>query len=317
MAYTQGVTAAMSSQGTVWRDIIEAAFNAHDNWDFVEEWTSGTQVHRIWRNRGSGLGANRIGTDFFVGLMRDTTALTTFRMYAFEMWDATAKRIIRPCGHAQAVSPPAANANGSYGNETTGFSPSDVATYLYSSVDTTTGNTYTWALMVTRDYLNFYSWRNGAGQPTVITLGYWVDSLVTAFPDPVPLFQGQSTSFSSNTNAFIFSSRHPGRGGTSDNLNWQHVALNQGQYGGSIGSGVDMFHGGFVTPRVGILATGGGSSPQLYGRLRGVARDMRMVQGAISLPALDTLVIDGVTYVNTQNFHQSSSPGILVARDVA
>ena len=119
---------------------IEAEFDAHGNWDLVGTVTIGTNTHRVWKNRGSGTGANAFGQDFHIDLQYNPAGGTTLRIRCFEAYDAVNDKAIRPCvptGASQAI-----NANGSFGDETNGFTL-EATQLVYADILTvTTGFDY-------------------------------------------------------------------------------------------------------------------------------------------------------------------------------
>ncbi len=67
---------------------IEAGFGEHANWDFVKDVVIGTFTYRVWKNRGTGTGANAFGQDFHIAFRYLTAAGgLDLRVVAFEAFD--------------------------------------------------------------------------------------------------------------------------------------------------------------------------------------------------------------------------------------
>lgn len=67
---------------------IEAGFAEHANWDYVKDVVIGTFTYRVWKNRGTGSGANSFGSDFFLAFRYQTAAGgLELRVVAFEAFD--------------------------------------------------------------------------------------------------------------------------------------------------------------------------------------------------------------------------------------
>src|SRR5215203_166015 len=163
---------------------IEDTFDDHTGqWEFVEEVTISTIAYRVWKNRGTTVtNPNSWGTDFFIAIWR--ASATSVRMKAFEVWDATNKKVIRPCRNSSTAL--SLNANYSRGDETNGqtldqTSGANVgttgATYAEISSLPTTG--FDWFVWATKDQVRITS-KQGASD---YSMGAGVfETLLTASP---------------------------------------------------------------------------------------------------------------------------------------
>lgn len=230
---------------------IEGTFTDHTgNWEFVEEVVISTQPHRVWKNRGTTVtNPNSWGTDFFISIWKVST--TDVRIKCFESWDATNKKVIRPCRNSSTAL--SLNANYSWGDETngqtleqtsTGNTSTTGASYASFGVLPTTG--YDYFIVATKDQVRV-ALKVGASD---YAMGAGVfESLLTASPaENFPLYlQDSSVGGNFSNAASVAWSRHPNAANltaTSGNLLGNTASVSLGPLMGGIGSTAqDRFHG--------------------------------------------------------------------------
>lgn len=267
---------------------IEAEFDVHANWDFVEEVVTGAApdqiTRRVWKNRGTGAGANSFGQDFHIQIARRTDGTGQLWLYAFEAYDAVNDKAIRPCvPNAGSL---AINANGSHGDETLGFTL-DSAPLVYVSI--LTANTgFDYYIQVSNNRLCI-----AAKYSTTDTACYvgLFESLMAADPFPLCL-----VGTSGNESAFITDmavSRHPNKTTTEANNFVFHLSNFSVISGHAQQS--DLFHNGAVASRALIRHVD--TLPATYGYMRGLLHDVVLLpDGATATRNGDTLTIAGETY---------------------
>jgi hypothetical protein len=231
---------------------IEGTFADHTgNWEFVEEVTISTLPHRVWRNRGTGATNNNSwGVDFYISIWKVST--TEIRIKCFESWDATNKKVIRPCRSSSTAL--SLNANYSWGDETNGQTLEQTtsgntsttgATYAGFGTMATTGFDY--FIVATKDQLRV-ALKIGASD---YAMGAGVfETLLTASPAELfPLYlqdSGTGGNFA-GAGGQVAWSRHPNAANltaTSGNLNGGIPNISLSPIMGGIGStAVDRFHG--------------------------------------------------------------------------
>lgn len=315
MSYRTGSIAADADPAALLLAQIEGVLADHTgNWDLVETYNLASIDYKIYKNSGSGVtNPNSFGQDFYVAFWRQTA--TSIYMRAFESWNATTKKVIRPCrATAAAVTP---NANGSFGDETTGVIISDVAASYgaFSSIPTT-GLTY--YLQATKDRL-FLSTR-WSSIDTCNSMGIF-ESLLTSSPAegfPLYMLPGNSGSMPTSTYAW---SRHPGATLTS-NSNWGRMGpldTPDTPYMGGIDQTAngDMFHSDkWLVGRPLVLSSSGSASVgTTYGYYRGRLYDTVLLRNNGSAARTgDTVTLDSDIYVYMR---QSASPtcNVWVKRD--
>lgn len=245
---------------------IEAAFDVHDNWDFVEEVVIATFTHRVWKNRGSGLGANSFGSDFYVALRRATDGTGNVRLQTFEAWDAVNKRAIRPVVGGSGGANITINANFSHGSEaidgTGGFVLSNESRVMYAELVTNTVG-FDWQLLVTNSVLIVGTKTSTTDHGVYCGL---FDSLLAA--DPFPLCMGAKNSEENVWDGDFGTSRHPNKTvAATYNFTWRLL-------GWTIHSGSpetnDLLIGGALLARAVVSNTA--NDPVLFGRHRGLLK---------------------------------------------
>ena len=292
MAYTTStITSADPAQAFL--DAIEAQFNLHDNWEFVEQVTIATINYRVWRNRGSGLANaaanNSFGSDFYIAMYRSSA--TDLRFKVFESWDAINKKVIRPCKNTSTLTP---NANYSWGDEVNGYTL-DSASLTYSNTGValiTTGFEY--GISVTRNHM--WVWTKISTMDCSMGFGIF-ESLVSGEPFPLYLSKDGNGFHNFAGGAFAWS-RHPGIAIASNVNNF--VGYGESLLGprlGGVGDAEnDRFHGGGILYAP-FTVTAFGSPRSAYGWVRGKLYDTILLNSVGSSRVGDTCVVGGVTYV--------------------
>jgi hypothetical protein len=264
---------------------IEAEFDAHGNWDLADTVTIGTNTHRVWKNRGTGTGANAFGQDFHVDLQYDPAGGTTLRIRCFEAYDAVNDKAIRPC--VGATTSLAINANGSHGDETLGFTLEPTTAVVYADVLTVTTG-FDFYIQVSANRLCVAS--KYSTTDTACYAGLF-ESLMAA--DPFPLCIG-GTSGNENASTVDFGvSRHPVKTTTETNNFLFHMSPFSPISGDAQTN--DLFHNAAVASRPFLRHLS--NVPAQYGYARG------LLHGAILLPDGgtasrngDTLTVASATY---------------------
>lgn len=298
MAHGSG-TIASATPAEALITAFEGVLNTHDNYDFVEEVVAGTQTWRVWKNRGSGLGANAAGADYHFAFC--PFSATALRMRAFENWDTTGKKAMRPVrGSSTSLTP---NADGSWGDTTTGYAL-DVATNLqYRSFSGLNTTGFDWFMHASKDRI----WM-GIKQSSLdssFSLGHF-ESIVQG-GEANPLYFIQDSTLAANegsispTNMWCGTSRMPGAPLTAAGGLFQHFAgasMTNTLLKGGIGNAErDHWHGDSITAcRFLLQAGGGGVTPTAHGLLRGYLRDTLFLVSDGSARTGDTITLGGEIY---------------------
>ena len=263
---------------------IEAEFDVHGNWDLVDTVTIGANTHRVWKNRGTGTGANAFGQDFHVDLQYNPAGGTTLRIRCFEAYDAVNDKAIRPCvptGASQAI-----NANGSFGDETNGFTL-EAAQLVYADVLTvTTGFDY--YIQVSSDRLCVAS--KYSTTDTACYAGLF-ESLMAADPFPLCILgtSGNENAYTADTGV----SRHPNKT-TTETFNFVHQMDVWTQIAGNAQTD-DLFHNGAHVSRA--LLRHNQNAPATYGRNRGLLHGVLLCpDGGTATRNGDIFAINGEEY---------------------
>lgn len=267
---------------------IEAGFGEHANWDFVKDVVIGTYTYRVWKNRGTGSGANAFGQDFFLAFRYLTAAGgADLRVVCFESFDATNNKAIRPCtGYTTNQTP---NANGSFGDETAGFTL-DASALVYASITVPT-TAYQSFVSVSADRVccgvNYsttdHAFHAGLFEP--------LSSLET-FPLMICATSGQENSSQSSSGV----SRHPGRTAAAT-YNFAFEMDFWTQIAGNAQS-ADLFHGGGLASRALLRSTRTSDADKAtYGYARGLLKDVIVLpDGSTATRNGDTITISGNVY---------------------
>lgn len=284
---------------------IEAEFDLHGNWDFVEEVVVGSNTHRVWKNRGSGTAANSFGQDFYVDLQYAASGGTALRIRCFEAWDAVNKKAIRPCvptGASLAV-----NANGSHGDETLGFTLEATNLVYADLLTTTTGFDY--YVQVSKDRLCA-----GAKYSTTSTACYagLFESLMAA--DPFPLMIAGT---SGNENAYTTDcgvSRHPNKT-TTETYNFTFQVSPWTAISGHAEQN-DLLHNAAVASRPLLRHFSG--APAQYGYARGLLIGCALLpDGATATVNGSTMTIGAETYTKMRFGNYGYAAGVWVRQNEA
>jgi hypothetical protein len=291
---------------------IEGVLDSHTgNWEFVETTTS-TIPYNVWVNRGSGVdNPNAWGTSFHLAIGKVST--TAVHLKVFESWDATNKKMIRP---VIALSTKAVNANGSYGDETNGYSLNDTTNSARSGWSGLATTGFDWFVAASKDRLCI-ALKQGTGDD-FISLGVF-ETLLTSSPvETFPLYltsarptsspSSDTSGFTSATSTHYALSRHPGISATlAENFkgDGQNVALAPLLGGIDTPTVVDRLHNNswiYQRPTVQMYGGNGQGQPATYGRFRGLIYDVALLNNnGSSMRNGDTVTFGGDTYVKMFN----------------
>lgn len=264
---------------------IEAEFALHDNWDFVEELVIGAETYRVWKCRGSGLGANAFGLDFYISLVRDSVGTGTLRVKAFEGWDAATKLATRYCaGNTTAIVPAADGSVGAVGLTLGSASLVQVGIPMTASI----ANDY--VIQVSKDRVVC-----GVRQGTID--GGWYaglfESLMPAEPFPLVLV-GDGTNDSITGTSACSWSRHP-TVTTGRSNNFLANVATWSQVGGTA-TQPDRFFGSDASASR-VLVRAAGAAPDLDGFVRGLLRGcMWLPDGSTALRTGSTSTVGAEIY---------------------
>lgn len=267
---------------------IEAEFNVHGNWDFVEEVVTGAApddiARRVWLNRGTGTGANSFGSDFHIQIARRVDGTGTVYLYAFEAYDAVNNKAIRPC--VPTAGSLAINANGSHGDETLGFLL-DSGT-LVSAQLLTVNTGFDYYIQVSNNRLVVATKYSTTDTAAYVGL---FESLMAADPFPLCILgtSGNESAFTTDTGV----SRHPNKTTTEANNFVFHISP-WTMISGSAQVG-DLFHNAAVASRA--LLRHLSAAPSQYGLARGLLHDTLLLpDGGTATRNGDTITVGGATY---------------------
>lgn len=260
---------------------IEGTLDDHTGqWEFVETVTIATIDYRIWKNRGTTVtNPNAFGTDFYISINR--VSATSIRFKVFESWDATNKKIIRP---VQGKSSLAVNANGSYGDETNGYTADNTANLTYAGFAALATTGFDYFIQATKDQLRVALKQSTSD--SFVSMGVF-ESLLTGSPaETFPLYLSHPGSSAIIDSNFVSSSvhyafsRHPGIASATnvDNLKGSGATNALGPLLGGIDQAttVDKAHNNaWIVQRPSVQFFGGQNSgaPQTYGQYRGLIYD--------------------------------------------
>lgn len=282
---------------------IEAGFAEHANWDYVKDVVIGTFTYRVWKNRGTGSGANSFAQDFFLAFRYQTAAGgLDLRVVAFEAFDATNNKAIRPCvGAASSLLP---NANGSHGDEVAGFTL-DSATLVYASLTLPT-TAFTSYLSVSADRVccgvNYsttdHAFYAGLFEPL---------SATEPFPLMIAATSGQENALTVDCGV----SRHPGRTvAATDNFKFQVDSWTR--ISGTTQT-ADLFHGGGLASRA--LLRSMNADAATYGSARGLLHDAILLpDGGTATRNGDTLTIGADVYTKMRAGNYGYPSGLWVSQ---
>ena len=113
MAFSTGTITSSATPTVDLIALVETMLTAHAAWTFVEEYTSGSNVSRVWKNEGA---LNGFGQDFYIILWRSTTtSTTTLYLLAAEDYNSTTHLCIRACAQPGTTFTPEATYNSAIG----------------------------------------------------------------------------------------------------------------------------------------------------------------------------------------------------------
>lgn len=263
---------------------IETALASHANWDLIESGlVISTSTFSVWRNNGSGPGANVFGQNFYLAIEKNST--TAIRFKCFEAYTlasgvAANARMIRPCRSpgSATVTP---NADGSFGL-VGGYTLSDTSNSDYNGFISLPTGGFEYFLIVSNNYLRL-GLRSGAND-AVCENGLFESALpVSGTPETFPLFIGVGGSssvytYSGSSATECAASRHPNLPDATARASLFSLSWNQSDQGPMIGgpssteydrhqgSGMLLAGRPWLQQRVTPRAT--------YGYIRGRQRDM-------------------------------------------
>lgn len=284
---------------------IEAEFNVHGNWDFVEEVVTGTApdeyARRVWLNRGTGTGANSFGSDFHIQLARRVDGTGTVYLYAFEAYDALNNKAIRPC--VPTAGSLAINANGSHGDETLGFTLDSGTLVNAQLLLVNTGFDY--YIQVSNNRLCVAT--KYSTTDTAVYVGLF-ESLMAADPFPLCILGTSGNESAFTTDAGV--SRHPNKTTTEAN----NFVFRMGLWETPVGNAEtgDIFHNAAVASRA--LLRHIDTLPATYGVARGLLHDTLLLpDGGTASRNGDTITVNGATYRKYKFGTYGYAPGAWVA----
>lgn len=304
--FTNGVLPTTAAQGEALRVAVESVLTAHDNWDSVESGVVvGTVNWNVWKNRGSGLGANDLGQDFYIALGRDNTGgQTIFQIAAMESYLPATDQLIRPVAGWGQSAP--MQSNNSYGDNTLGVPFSDSQVQKPYIVVSNGSSTLSYQIIVTRNGV-FIAGGAGStpstGNRYFLYAGLFDTKLDGVSPHlteifPLCLLSHAGTGLLlTGAQTWGATSRHPGRTTTAVynfGLDISNYTLLYGAF-----NAIDLLQGESSAPRLALM--GRASNHDVYGGLRGLAKEIKLTgtstSGGTVTPGFgDTITIDGDVY---------------------
>lgn len=264
MAYSSGTITSANPAADLYAAIV-TAFDAHDNWDIIENVVISSVNHQVWRNNGTGTGANDFGTNFYIALIYNPTGGTTLDVKAFESYDSSLDKLVRPCVPVSSSLTP--NANTSFGPETlsSGYTLDNTAVMVYARLATvTTGFDY--YIQVSENRLcvaTKFSTTDNAFYAGIF------ESLLAAGSEPFPLCVIGTTGQENAIGTDMGVSRHPGKTVAASN-NFKFQLTNWSAVSGTAEQN-DLMHGAAVASRA--LIRGIDADAATYGGPRGLLYD--------------------------------------------
>ncbi len=306
---TPGALITSATPATALVAEIEATMAAHDNWDFVEEILLSSRIRRIWKNRGTGLGANSFGQDFYVSISRDTLGTGEVTVSAFEVWNLSTaatnpSRVIRPV--AGSTTNQAENVNGSFGDETLGIALNSSVFAEARLPTVTTGMDF--GVLVTN---NFFAAFSKYSTTDVALYAGLFDSLMPVDPFPLCLIgnSGYNNIYSSYDAA---TSREPNKPATHTSDTWNFISyISTWTTTSGTTQQIDPYLGGPLPSRAQIRK--GTDDLANFGLRRGLLKDcVYLADGGTTTRNGDTITIAGQRYVKMKFGSYGLSNGVFV-----
>lgn len=293
MSYTSGtLSSSTSTPGADLLSQLESMLTSHPNWDYVQDVTLSGSTYRVWKNRGSGTGANSFGQDFYVHFRVDSSQ--NLNVSASEGFVTSSGNAIRPV--AGRTNGQALNANGSFGDETNGLAL-DSSSVPYAYVQTAASTPYYISVTSNRICL-------AAGSSSAFYAGLF-DSLLPSEPFPLCI-SGTSNLETFYTTMDSGTSRQPGKSaGNTDYYNFIHKLTSWTVTSGDAQT-IDIAIGAPLGSRV--LLAPYTQSPGLYGSARGLLYDcFYLPDGGNATRNGDTMTVGSDVYTKMK-FGTSNLP---------
>lgn len=297
MSYSSGtITSATPASDLL--STLESLLTAHGSWSYVQQVTLSGNNYRVWKSNGSGTGANSFGQDFYVIFRADTAANNVLACVA-ESFITSSGNVVRPVAGKNSSSP--LNANGSFGNETTGIALND-SSLPYVYVQTPTGG-FPYYISITANRICLAS-----GSNTAFYVGLF-DSLLPA--EPFPLCMSCTYSIRPFSQGDSGASRQPGKAaGNTDTYNFCHRLYTWTTTSGNTQT-VDVAFGAPLASRV-LLAPYSQNASQ-YGYARGLLYDcFYLPDGSTATRNGDTMSVGSDAYVKMMFGTSQLSAGVWV-----
>lgn len=306
MAYNSGNIISADPAAALITALVNVLDAHTGQWEFVETVTISSIDYQVWKNRGTTVtNPNAWGTDFYFAINRQSA--TEIRIKVFESWDATNKKMIRPCrSSSTAVAP---NANGSYGDETNGYTVDTITStnVAYSGFVGLATTGFDWFIAASKDRVYIALKQGSVDQ----AMGWGIfETLLTSSPAegfPLYLLSGSGSTPAAN-GAFAATqemawSRHPGvTASQASNFRGGVPSSSLSPTMGGIDSPTltDRFHNGswllarpLVTAQSGSVSTGA-----THGYYRGLMYDVvRLADNGATTRNGDTVTLAGDVYV--------------------
>lgn len=264
---------------------LETALTAHANYDQVESGlVISTSTHNVWRNNGSGPGANAFGSNYYFSIEKVSTTQVRFRpfeAYTISGGVAANARMIRPT-RAPGNTPIVPNADGSYGLAA-GYTLSDTSNCEYLHFLSLPTSGFEYFFIISNNYIRM-GIRSGANDG-VIELGLFESMLpASGTPETFPLYltgSGSSSvvsgSWSPSSQGYVAASRHPNLPDTTSRANLWNLSYNTSDQGPTVGgpssTDYDRHQGSGIILAGRPLLQQLGTPRSTYGYIRGRLRD--------------------------------------------
>lgn len=264
---------------------LETALTSHANWDQVESGlVISTSTFNVWRNNGTGPGANSFGSNWYFSIEKVSITQVRFRMfeaYTISGGVAANARMIRPVKlgtNAGTVSP---NSDGSFGLSA-GYALNDTSNCDYMSFASLPASGFEYFWIISNNYIR-QGIRSGVSDAD-IDFGLFESILpATGTPETFPLYLTAagsgilSGSWTPSSNGYVCCSRHPNLPDTTARSNLWNLTYNTSDQGPAVGgpssTDYDRHQGN------GIILAGRpflqqlGTPRSTYGYIRGRMRD--------------------------------------------
>lgn len=284
MSYVTGSSGPQANPAQYLYERIVEAFNAGLGWSYVGSVTIGSNTHQVWKNLGTGTGANFFGQDFYLDFQYAASG-TTLRVRAFESFIDATDHALRPVvPYATSLTP---NSNNSFGDEATGYTLE--AAQMGAYVDLlASASGFDYDVHTTVNRLCAAS--RYSTTDTACYAGLF-ESFLASDPFPLCLIgtSGNETFYTYDAGV----SRHPGRT-TAAAYNFVHRMVAFSAISGSADT-EDLLHGSAFASRA--LLEAYNNPVTTYGRMRGLLYDVALLpDGATATRNGDTIAGGGDTW---------------------